>query len=69
MDATGAALVALTVSEEDSSTKFTMSLLVATMPTLFVKRVSYYLLACPCLLHDESATSEAYTTVRPPKLM
>lgn len=53
----GASLVAFACAEESEGVKFAFSLLIATLPTLFVKRISFFLLACPCLVHDESATS------------
>lgn len=37
-----------------------LTLLFATTPTLVIRQIQYYLLACPCIVHDETKTSEAY---------
>ena len=38
-------------------------LIYATMPTMVMQQLSYGLLACPCLVRDESAISETYNFI------
>ena len=42
-------------------TKTIYNLLFATLPTMVMQKLSYLLMACPCTLHDESASSPGFT--------